>query len=153
MITSQTWHSHPRPSRKRNVEQCTDIELYPTNTYQKINGAHWSTFCHFGSYEEAHAQALRKSSDGSRGQQIAAEEAKGSREQNIEATHKNTHTHRCRGKAKVPPHMTTQRAESGGQRAKGMHWAHGKLQECKKLLQQITQEGTETHQMSETKRR
>jgi succinylarginine dihydrolase len=49
--------------------------------------------------------------------------------------------------------MTTQRAESGGQRAKGMHWAHGKLQERKKVLQQITQEGTERHQMSETKRK
>ena len=59
----------------------------------KNSGAQWSTFCHFGSYEEAHTQALRKSSDGSRGQQIAAEEAKGSRELNIEATHKNTHTH------------------------------------------------------------
>ena len=49
--------------------------------------------------------------------------------------------------------MTTQMAEGGGQRAKGMHWAHGKLQECKKVLQQITQEGTERHQMSETKRK
>ena len=55
VITSKTWRSRPRLSRKRNVEQCTDIELYPTNTYQKKNnGAHWSTFCHFGSYEEAH---------------------------------------------------------------------------------------------------
>ena len=40
--------------------------------------------------------------------------------------------------------MNTQRAESEGQRAKG--------KECKNVLQQITQEGTERHQMSETKR-
>ena len=47
---------------------------------------------------------------------------------------------------------TSERAESGGQRAKGMHWAHGKLPECN-TWQQTTHEGTEAHQMSETKRR
>ena len=69
------------------------LNFIPRIRIKKNNGAHWSTFCHFGSYEEAHTQALRKSSDGSTGQHIAREEAKGSREQNIEATHKNTHTH------------------------------------------------------------
>ena len=67
------------------------------------------------------------------GSNMAAEEAEGSREQNRQATHENTHTH--------------QRAESGWQRAKCMHWAQGKLPECNKW-QQITQEGTEPHQMS-----
>ena len=89
-------------------------------------------------------QAQIKMSSGSRGQGEAAEEAEGSREQNIKATHENTHahthTHTCLGKAKVTPHRTIQMAESGGQRAKGMHWAHGSVRECNKL-QQTTQEG------------
>ena len=67
-----------------------------------------------------------------RWQEMAAEEAEGSREQNREATHVNTHTG-VWGKTKVTPHRTTQRAESGGQRAEGMHWAHSKLPECNKL--------------------
>lgn len=83
-------------------------------------------------------QAQSKWPDGSKGQGEAAEEAEGSREQNIEATHENTH--KRLGKAKVTPHRTTQRAKSGGQRTKGMHWAHGKLRECNKT-QQTTQEG------------
>ena len=127
MITSKTWRSHPRRSRKRNVEQCTDIELYHTNTYKKNNGAQWITFCHFGSYEEAHTQALRKSSDGSRGQHIAAEEAKGSREQNMKATHKNTHKGAGAKRRHHPtgPHRG-QRVEGRGQRACIGHMANCK---------------------------
>jgi hypothetical protein len=35
------------------------LNFIPRIRVKKINGAHWSTFCHFGSYEEAHTQALQ----------------------------------------------------------------------------------------------
>ena len=61
----------------------------PRVCVQKINGAHWSTFYNFASYSEAHTPALR---DIKRGNDSSC------------------------GTAEVTLHMTTQRAQSGGQR-------------------------------------
>ena len=84
---------------------------------QKINGAHWSTFYKFASYNEAHTHTSTSRHQEREREQFMLWNSRG-----------NT------------PHDHT---ESTEWRAEGVYWAQGKLPECN-TWQQIIQEASNT---------